>query len=134
MPDLPAQIKPSVPQQTLGLEPNIAAVLAYLVLLPPITPVVVLLLEKENRYVRFHAWQSLFLGLTSFLAIFTLETFASASSHFSHTIEVFFNAMILLAAGGSCILWLLLLIRSYQGVSVKLPLIGDEAARRVERE
>lgn len=132
--DLPAQIKPSVPQQTLGLEPNIAAVLAYLVLLPPITPVVVLLLEKENRYVRFHAWQSLFLGLTSFLTILTLETFASASSHFSHALEVFFNALILLASAGSFILWLLLLIRSYQGTSVKLPLIGDEAARRVERE
>ena len=49
--------------RTSGLEPNIAAVLSYLVMVPPITPVIMLLLEKEDRYVRFHALQGLLLGV-----------------------------------------------------------------------
>lgn len=134
MSDSPAPASTRTQLETLGLEPNIAAVLGYLVFLPPITPILVLLLEKEDRFVRFHAWQSLLLGLTSFLAIFTLEMFASASSHFSHVLELIFNALILATSAGSFVLWLLLLLRSYQGVSVKLPIIGDEAARRVWRE
>src|ERR687897_399152 len=44
-----------VPSST-GLDPSIAAALAYLA--GPFSGIVILLAEKSNRYVRFHAWQS----------------------------------------------------------------------------
>jgi len=49
---------------TLGIPPNLAAALAYL--LAWVSGIIVLLIEKENRYVRFHAAQSVlvFGGLT----------------------------------------------------------------------
>jgi uncharacterized membrane protein len=121
-------------RRTLGLEPNISAVLTYLILLPPITPLILLLLERDDRYTRFHAWQSFFLGTIFALLIFSFEMLASTASLFSHPLEVLFNALILTTSVGAFGLWILLLIRAYQGATVKLPIIGDEAARRAWRD
>ncbi len=113
-----------------GLDRNMATLLCYLVILPPITPVVMLLLEKKDPAIRFHSLQGLFLGLVSLVAIFGLEMFAQAAGQVARPLEVIINLVILLAGGGVFLLWLLLLIRAYQGKSVKIPIIGDEAARR----
>lgn len=45
---------------TTGLDPHVAATLAYLA--GPFSGVLVLLAERSNTFVRFHAWQSV-LGL-----------------------------------------------------------------------
>ena len=49
---------------TIGIPPNLAAALAYL--LAWVSGIIVLLVEKDNRYVRYHAAQSVlvFGGLT----------------------------------------------------------------------
>ena len=65
------------------------------------------------------------------LSIFGLETLASAVSFFSHPLEVMLNSLMLVVSGSAFGLWLILLIRSFQGIAIKLPIIGDEAARRV---
>jgi len=121
-------------RRTSGLEPNIAAVLSYLVMIPPITPVIMLLLEKEDRYVRFHALQGLLLGLFAFLGILGLEMVAQAIGFVSRPLEIILNIAIFLSGSGMFLLWIYLLIRAYQAKSVKVPIIGDEAARRVLRE
>jgi len=120
--------------RTSGLEPNIAAVLSYLVMVPPITPVIMLLIEKEDRYVRFHALQGLLLGLLSFLAIFGLEMVAQAVGFVSRPLEIILNILIFMSGSGVFFLWIYLLIRAYQAKSVKVPIVGDEAARRIWRE
>jgi uncharacterized membrane protein len=43
-----------------GLAANVAGLLTYI--LGPITGVLFLVLEKENRFVRFHAMQSVVVG------------------------------------------------------------------------
>ena len=121
-------------RRTSGLEPNIAAVLSYLVMIPPITPVIMLLLEKEDRYVRFHALQGLLLGVFAFLGILGLEMVAQAIGFVSRPLEIILNIAIFLSGSGMFFLWIYLLIRAYQAKSVKVPIIGDEAARRVLRE
>ena len=52
---------PAAPTPTTGLAPNVAGALSYI--LGPITGVLFLVLEKENRFVRFHAAQSITTGL-----------------------------------------------------------------------
>lgn len=122
----------SAPRQpSSGLEPNIAAVLSYLIMIPPITPVIMLMVEKKDRFVRYHAVQSLLVGLVSLIGIFGLEMIAQAAGHIARPLEVILNSLILLVGGGVFGLWVWLLIRAYQGKSVKVPIIGDEAARRV---
>jgi uncharacterized membrane protein len=122
---------PSTRPQTLGLEPNIGAVLSYLIMVPPIMPLIVLLLEKEDRYVRFHALQSAFFGVICFVALIALQLVGSALGEFFHPLGVFFNVFVTLLGLGVFGLWLTFLYKAYRGESFKVPVVGDEAARRV---
>src|SRR6266850_6317733 len=55
-----------------GLEPNIAAALSYIW----IVGVIFYLLEKENRFIRFHAMQSILFGIANSLTMMVLAVVA----------------------------------------------------------
>ncbi|KAM3426603.1 hypothetical protein NHJ13734_009360 [Beauveria thailandica] len=63
---------------SLGLRLDYEACLAYLAF-PPVGAIVLLILERNSDYVRFHAWQSALL----FTAIMTLHLLFSWSKFFS---------------------------------------------------
>lgn len=123
-----ADVRP--PATTVGLEPNMGAVLSYVLMVPPVMPLIMLLLEKDNKFVRYNAWQSLFFGLFVIAGISGLEMLAFAAGHFARPIELLLNVLIFAAGAGSAITWIYLIIKAYQGKSVKLPVVGDEAAKR----
>jgi uncharacterized membrane protein len=58
-----------------GLPQNLAGALAYI--LGPITGILFLVVEKENRFVRFHAMQSTVVSLAWFVASFALSFLTS---------------------------------------------------------
>src|SRR6187455_1020089 len=60
-----------------GLDPHVAAALAYLA--GPFSGVLILLAERSNAYVRFHAWQSVLAlgGLGLMLVVLLGLAFAS---------------------------------------------------------
>lgn len=62
---------------TLGLEPNIAAALCYIPYVGLIAAIVVLLVEKENKFMRFHAFQALTLMAATWVASFVLGIFSA---------------------------------------------------------
>lgn|SRR5699024_1358722 len=69
----------------IGLEENIAGLLCYLFTF--VSGIIFLLIEKENKFVRFHAMQSLiFFGgissLVSLLGLFRLSVSLSVYLHF----------------------------------------------------
>ena len=102
-----------------GLEANVAAALSYLVGF--VTGIIFLLVEKENKFVRFHAMQStlLFLGIVAIDILLQLVPILGA-------LVVIFIVIPL-----SAILWLLLMFKAYQGEEFKLPLVGQMAADRI---
>ena len=106
------------------------ALLSYVLMVPPITPIIMLMIEKDNRYVRFNAYQSLFLGLFAIIGIAGLEMLAFAAGEVARPLEILLNALIFAGGASTFILWLYLLAKSFYGGTVKLPIIGDEAARR----
>ncbi|KAH7144091.1 hypothetical protein EDB81DRAFT_857476 [Dactylonectria macrodidyma] len=63
---------------SLGMRLDYEACLAYLAF-PPIGAIVLLILERNSDYVRFHAWQSalLFTAIMVFHLIFSWSTFLS---------------------------------------------------------
>lgn len=130
MQELRNQQNVQAPATTVGLEPNMGAVLSYLLMVPPVTPLIMLLLEKDNKFVRFNAWQSLLFGLFIIGGIAGLEMLAFSAGHVARPLEVLLNALIFVAGAGGAITWIYLLTQAYQGKSVRLPIIGDEAARR----
>jgi len=100
------------------MDANIAAALSYLVGF--VTGVIFLLVEKENKFVRFHAMQStlLFIGVILVDVVLNLIPFLG------------FLVVVFIVIPLSAVLWLLLMYKAYQGEEFKLPLVGQMAADR----
>jgi uncharacterized membrane protein len=111
------------PQHTektsIGLDANLAAALSYLVGF--VSGIVVLVLEKDNRFVRFHALQS----VLAFGAITLLWVLLNAVPLLGFLLGV------LIIIPGSAVVWLLMMFKAYQGEEFKLPIVGAIAAERI---
>lgn len=101
----------------LGIDQNIEAVLCYV--LGWLTGILFLFLEKENHFVRFHAMQS----LVVFLALFVLSLVVG----WIPVIGLLSPVIFLVAV----ILWILLMVKAFQGEMYKLPWAGDFAEKQV---
>jgi uncharacterized membrane protein len=110
-----------------GLQPNVAGLLCYLAGF--ITGVLFLVIEpyKNDRFVRFHAFQSIFLsiawivvhfGLGIFLTMLPLALWAAVTA-LSSLVSLAFLLMILF-----------LMYKAYVNEKFKLPVIGDLAERQ----
>jgi uncharacterized membrane protein len=106
-----------------GLEPNVAGLLCYL--LGWITGLIFILLEKENGFIRFHALQS----TITFGAFTVLQIFFSLFDWVPVLGIIFFVFQILLGIL-AFILWIVLMVKAYQGERYKLPIAGDLADRQ----
>lgn len=98
-----------------GLEKNIAAGLCYV--FGWVSGLIFLLIEKEDQDIRFHAMQSIivFAGLNILQMVLTIS----------------FIGIPLLAVIGvvGIVLWILLVIKAFQGERYKLPIVGDLAEK-----
>ncbi len=109
---------------SMGLEQNIAGLLCYIA--GWVTGLIFILLEKENEFVRFHAMQSIvtFGGLT---------VVSMALSILSYIPFIGILALVLgwLVGILGVVLWILLMVKAYQGERYKLPWAGDFAERNM---
>ncbi len=112
-----------------GLEPNVAALLAYL--LGIIGGIVFILIEKENKFVRFAAMQSIFLSVAMFIIwfvlMFLIPTLAIATGGFAAILAL----LIPLVWLGFLIIWIMLMVKAYQNQEWELPIIGKMAKKYV---
>jgi uncharacterized membrane protein len=102
-----------------GLDANLAAALSYLVGF--VTGIIFLIVEKENRFVRFHALQSTLV----FAGIVLIDILLQVVPILGALLVIFF------VIPASAILWLVLMFKAYQGEEFKLPLVGRIAAERI---
>lgn len=103
-------------ESTLGMQPNIAGLLCYF--LGFVTGLVFYLVEKKNKFIRFHAMQS----IVVFGAIFVINIVLMAIP----VLGFLANALLSLL---SLVLWILLMVKAYQGEYFKLPIAGDIAEK-----
>ncbi|HTQ53600.1 MAG TPA: hypothetical protein VMI94_04015 [Bryobacteraceae bacterium] len=104
-----------------GLTENTAAALCYLLGL--ITGIVFLVLEpyNKNKLIRFHAFQSIFLNVAVIIAWWALDIVLPWG--------LWWRMSWLLNL--ACVaLWVYMLVKTYQGTKVALPVIGDLAAKQ----
>jgi uncharacterized membrane protein len=101
-----------------GLQENLAGFLAYIGIW--VTGIIFLILEPKNRFVRFHAIQSIvtFGGLSLISAVLNIMPRFWLVSSIETTINVVLSFV-------SFILWIVLMVKAYQGVYYKLPIAGD---------
>ncbi|MDD5595746.1 MAG: DUF4870 domain-containing protein [Candidatus Omnitrophica bacterium] len=99
-----------------GMQANVAALLSYL--LAFITGIIFFIIEKENKFVRFHALQS----IIAFGGLFVLHIILGF-------IPIIGWVLLPIVAIVELILWILLMVKAYQGEYFKLPFIGDIAEK-----
>ena len=99
-----------------GLEENVAGLLCYV--LGWITGLVFILIEKENKMVRFHALQSIIV----FGAITVVSIVVSWIPIIGYIIGILLSILAL-------VLWILLMVKAYQGEKYKLVIAGDIAEK-----
>ena len=101
-----------------GLTDNVAGALAYVTFIPAI---IFLVMEpyNKNRFIRFHAFQCLFFTVAC-IAVGIVLMF----------IPILGAVLGLLLWLGEFILWIVLVLKAYQGLKFKLPLIGDMAEQQ----
>jgi uncharacterized membrane protein len=113
-------------KSVFGLSENVAALLAYLGFF--ITGIVILVVENENKFVRFAALQSTILFLAIFLVTMVLSWFTWIPLL---GLIVGFVRWIISTLG--FVAWIYLMITSYQGRAVRVPVLGDLCWEQVHK-
>lgn len=97
---------------TTGLQENVAGLLCYLGWW--ITGIIFLILEPKNKFVRFHAVQSIIVSILPTILY----------------IVFFWVPFLWIIIGLLWVaLWIILMVKAYQGQMFKLPVAGDLAEK-----
>jgi len=114
-----------------GIEANVAGVLSYV--LGWITGLIFFLIEKDNKFVRFHALQSIlvFGALTAAMIIIHMLGYMLIVMRLGVLFPLL-GLLSMLLWLASIILWVILMVKAYQGENFKLPVAGDIAERQVK--
>jgi uncharacterized membrane protein len=133
-PQAPAANYGAAPQPApaaAGLTDNVAAMLCYVPAL--ISGIIFLVLEpyKNNKFIRFHAFQSIFFGAAVIAIEIVLGIIRSiVFSTISFSVWGLWVLITQLVWLGFFAIWVFLLIKAYQGQKFKLPVIGDLAEKQ----
>jgi uncharacterized membrane protein len=112
-----------------GIEPNVAALLSYVA--GWITGLIFLLIEKDNKFVRFHAMQSIIL-FGALTVVWIILSVLSAIFLFTRLYFFFplFRLIGILLWLFSLVFWVVLMVKAFQGEKFKLPIAGDIADKK----
>lgn len=104
-----------------GLSDNGAGALAYITFIPA---VIFLAMPPYNKsaYVRFHAWQSIFLTVACFALFVVLAILGRIPFLGILVVPLMFFLDL-----GLFVLWLFVVLKALNGVSFKIPIIGPLA-------
>jgi len=122
----PVTVTPvSVPSQ---FKDNLLAALAYITFIPA---TIFVLIEpfKRNRFIRFHSFQSIFLTAATIVIAFALRILYSVFTLIPVVGYLIAWLALAVAVLGWGILWLVLLVKAFQGQTFRLPFIGSLAEK-----
>lgn len=104
---------------SLGLDRNVAALLCYV--LGFVTGIIFYIIEKD-KFIRFHALQSTFTFGTLFILNYVLLA-----------IPIIGWVGNILLAPLTLILWIVLMVKAFQGERFRLPLFGELAEKQLNK-
>ena len=119
----PAGAAPVAAATPAGLTDNVASALCYVMGL--ITGILFLVLApyNQNRKIRFHAFQSIFLHVAAIVVWIAILFLAAISGG----VLIFVSPLIWL---GFFVLWIVMIIKAYQDQKLVLPIIGPLAEKQ----
>ncbi|RPF52221.1 DUF4870 domain-containing protein [Aquisalibacillus elongatus] len=105
-------------KSSTGLNENLAGALCYLAGF--VTGIIFLLIEKESKFVRYHAFQSIFVWIGMFILSFGVGL-----------IPIIGWLLSLLIAPVGFILWIYCMFSAYKMKWFKLPFVGNLAEEQI---
>lgn len=105
-----------------NLEPNIAAALSYLI--SPFSGIAFLVLEKDDKFVRFHAMQSIIFGIAAYAA------WAIATALVVVIVGIILVPIVSIT---SFTLYLYLMWKAYNGEEYEIPVLGKFAKEQINK-
>jgi len=103
-----------------NLTPNVAGVLSYII--TPLTGIFFFILEKKNKFVRFHAAQSVLFGITVFMLMRISRLF------WLFGLGWIFREIVSVVA---FVYYLILMWKAYNGEEYQLPYLGSIAKKQI---
>jgi len=128
---IPADVEDLSGATSTGVDPRLSALLCYTAWW--LSGLIFLIIEQQNRAVRFHAAQSLVLfgGLSvliGVLSVMSIGMLMVSSGAFQAA-----RVLVYLVWIGAVGLWLLLMYRAFNGETWRVPLAGGLAAKIAAR-
>lgn len=111
---------PPASKTSSGMDQNVAGLLCYV--LGWVTGIIFFIIEKDNKFVRFHAMQS--------IVVFGGFTVIEIILNFIPILGWILNIILGIIA---FILWILLMVRAYNGKMYKVPWAGNFAEKQVNK-
>jgi uncharacterized membrane protein len=109
-----------------GLDENIAGLLCYL--LGFITGIIFYVIEKENKFVRFHAMQSIVVFGSILIINWMVIPIVMMIPVLGWIVGGLLGLVVFIV---SIVLWVLLMYKAYKGEKYKVPFAGDFAEKYV---
>ena len=122
-------------KSSTGLDENLAALLSYVATW--VSGLVFFLIEKESRFVRFHAMQAILLGASAvivFIVLWVLSVIgffisAAISEVLGGLVGIVLTLLFAVVGLGFFIAFVMCLIKAYQMQYFKLPVLGNFAEK-----
>jgi uncharacterized membrane protein len=128
-----AAVTPLPEASGTGLQPQVAAGLACIFLL--LGGIVFLILEKKDKFVRFYAMQSVFLGGAGL----ALSIFLQIAGAILRLIPILGKIILFLLSIGSALagigllaLWVILIVKAFSHQEWEIPFLGPLARKQLE--
>lgn len=117
----------------LGLDTNVGALLCYLpvCLISLIYSIIVLVTEKDNKFMRFHAFQSLIISVIYIVVMVIVQVIGTgiALATESAILGTLFGLLSFVVVVAFLAAMIYGCIKGYQGQKFKFPVVGDMAEK-----
>jgi uncharacterized membrane protein len=132
----PPPLPPTGPRSTgstnLGVAPNVGGLLCYApCCIGLIFSIVAVIVEKQSRFLRFHAFQSLFFHGAAIVAGIGFQILVLIIGMISGALALIFHMLVMLLGLVLLAAQILLMVKAYNNEEYELPTIGPMARKYV---
>jgi uncharacterized membrane protein len=119
------------PSQGSGIDPNLASTLSYVCGL--ITGILFLLIDKDNKTVRFHAWNSILFNIATIILSIAFSVLSTIIINISFWMYSAFSIVYMIVWLALFVVWLVSMVKAFQGSVFEIPVITDLARKQAEK-
>src|SRR5690625_222003 len=116
--DVEIKVHKNEDETSIGLDQNITGLLCYL--FGFITGIIFLIVEKDNKFVKFHAFQSTIVFTFLFVLAFVFTRIPFIGWLIGLSLTPFYF-----------LVWIFLMYKAYKNEMFKLPVVGDLAEKQL---